>query len=50
MLFEADFEADFAREAATFEARSLPIGRGVLADGPSYTRAAATLAHYEVPA
>lgn len=44
------FEADFASEAAMFEALGSAIGRDVAADVPRYSPAGATLVHYPVPA
>lgn len=43
------FEADFASEAAMFEALGSPLGREVAADVPNYSPGGATLVHYEVP-
>ena len=43
------FEADFASEAAMFQALGSDIGRDVAADVPCYSPAGASLVHYEVP-
>jgi uncharacterized protein (TIGR02118 family) len=43
------FEADFADEAAMFEALGSPVGSEVAADVPNYSPAGATLVHYDVP-
>lgn len=42
------FEADFASEAAMFEALGSDIGKKVAADVPNYSPAGATLMHYRV--
>lgn len=43
------FEADFASEAAMFEALGSPQGAAVAADVPNYAPAGARLQHYAVP-
>lgn len=44
------FEADFADEAAMFQALGSDVGARVAADVPNYSPAGATLMHFEVPA
>ena len=44
------FEADFASEAAMFEALGSPQGAAVAADVPRYSPGGARLQHYPVPA
>jgi len=43
------FEADFANEAAMFQALGSPQGAAVAADVPNYAPGGARLQHYAVP-